>query len=488
MTERGTTEIKVKTPDYHVQSRTYLNNTFAHLQRVNGEDHHVGVEIKPAVEAKMFHLMERNERITKIFQSPHYQQTDEEKGILKGPSELIITGCMDGRFDVNFIGDKTVGIYKSEAGIIGVEQRGDGKIIPKSAEIVDGVQKTARKGKILTQGTAVHTSCAAIADIQKEVRANKKYMPDVFTTIDDQYEIGKASTAENANMFIVERTTLEATNNLYNAIRTHEGFEPLARTGFIATYDLVSRGLIFAENGISISTTDLTLEHKEDIERLLGNQIGEYGVHKDDIYQPDKLLTIARKSTVITRELMYSNNQKMVNARLELQDKISQMFPQFLPEQKQAIEYFIDSIHAKQYLAQIDKNHAKLKHGEQFISSSRYQEHYAYRDTEQVLGCRVPDPETAGDLLPLKLKVMRGHMPAEEPIIYIIGSPADAMDYQQQNKGMDRSRKECLDFFKSFIRHKNVANLVRSQKLIPVPLIYDEFGGILEIPDFSYVV
>lgn len=488
MAERPNTEIVVKTPDYHVQAHTYLNNTFAHLQNVNGhQDTHTHTEIKPAIEAEFFAIANRNEGIAKTFQSSAYLEVVKGKEELKGPSHLAVTGCMDGRFDVNLIG-KTITTYKTTGGIMEVERRGDGKIIPKPAELCVGIQKTARSGRILTQGGIIHTKCAAASEIQRDVNANKPYMPEIFNNLEAQYRIGKATTPEEANLYLVKKTTLAATNDLYNTLRTHEGFEPLARTGFTATYDLETRGLVFSKNGCTISTAELSKQHSGDIGRVIGKEVGEYGIHQKDFYDPQNLLTIAKKSRIIIATLMNSDDQNLANFQRELRNCINGLLPDFLPEQKQAVEFLVDTFVSKQYLAGLDSNHLKRDHGEQYISSSRYGEYYGYRDTEQVLGCRVPDPETAGNLLPLQLKVLRGHIPADRPKIYIVGSPADTADYQQQNRGMDRSRKECLDFFKSFIRHENVAGLVKSQKLIPVPVIFDENGGILEIPDFSYVV
>lgn len=482
-------------------------------------------------------VINRNNEIADLLygEQSDFPKLVEEKLTLMGNSIKIGLGfCVDGRFSTIFLAGRFASATEVPAGEIAVFRRdSDGALIPVSADLNMALKQTVDEGEpnhelleiFFAHGSLSepHRGCAAIgltltalqsqqSDLDnaqsdeieiKESLARKAELEAVLSKQDIQ-AILIAPTPEDANLLLLEKTSLKAVDNIYNIYRKQANQEEVKQVGVTAFYDSDTMGIVLnyakRDTGNYLSTTELVNRYRQGLEQFDRGNLGYFGSEKDTFTKHATIVEFSRKILNITKVLLnkhidYPINQLGEQICQEINDKIKVMYPDLSLQQKQGLAFFIARTMAFQYLTGLSSftdypNYAFAKHLEEYLAVSMRGEFVGQFDTHQAFGYNAVDGKTAVDRTKIALAVMQKNNPkSTKPRLLFVCSSIAQEDAQSKNKSILRAKANNQILYKELRMDPTLATEIARGRLVLLPVLVEEnTRKVLRIVDQSAVI
>ncbi len=485
------------------QVRGYLENFYSRLgSKGRGQINQVSKQVTD--------IINRNNHISALMHGSSYEYVAVMKKGLTGAVTFGLGFCVDGRIARIYFGP-AVSTWEVPAGEIAVEPRlSDGKLIPKSHDLCEGIKRSVTPSKDLFEIFFAHYDstdpghgCAAIAGVLQALKAKDKTAAEMeILDKDDIKFMLKCQNAEDANAYLLEKTSIEAITNFYNTCRQQAGLKPLAQVGIVALFDTATVGVTLKKDGQVLSTTELTNQYRSVIQKIFGTEIGKFGNSGAIFTYPGHFLDFSERVLKLIESLL--NPHVHINLEDEhdharpnqfynhIDDQINQFYPLLTPRQKQALRFFLARTVAFQYMTGLSEvsshpHHPFATHKETYMAVSERGEFVGKFDTEQAFGSSAADIQVGIKQIKIEISVMtKTNSHNGKPFVLFVCNPISSGDFRRNSKGMQRARANNASFVRSILADKQLRELIREQRLIIIPtLIDDESREVLEIVDHS---
>ncbi len=429
-------------------------------------------------------IIERNNAVAKILDSVPYRRTVKQKKDLLGKAQLGLIFCIDGRIPAIFLGGRFARHWEVPAGEITVTKRkSDGKLIPESSDLSEAFREIASQGGEVLEVVLAHTSflghgCGAMAAKKKAGVLPPK------------------TSVEDANIQIIEETTLPAITTIFNDFRLDTGNPPLQRVGIAALYDTDTGGIILnhplRKAKQALSTTELTNRYASQIAKLKGMNQGAQSSFKTKFSKLEYLTSFSEAVANMTELLMARSKQNEV--LVEIDSYLEIYYADLTKVQQQALRFLICRTIAFQFLTGLSKvtvtslNHAFAEHEEKYLAVSLTGATLGKFDPEmQGFSSTPADAKVAISNIKTKLSIMgKSTNKTNFPYILFICSPTSKKTLKDQSGVLRRTISRNAELLRSIVADPDLSNLVKTGSLLPVSvLIAEDTREVLEVIDHS---
>lgn len=468
------------------QLYTYLSYLYSNIeldpssQDLFPDTENIKAEIERKGVERGIQIVERNNAVAQIINSPEYKAIHERQIAQKGNCALGVSECIDGRLPRIHLWGLTAGVQESLAGVLSTRvSLIDGRVKLRSQTLEQSIAARPSAGfSQLLQVSLAHSECGAMNMWSKQREENGNPFPQ-DNLIDANYELYSPGT--------------EAITRIYNNSATSQEKPPLKKIGIRLYYDTDTMGLTLdptSEDGKSVSTSDTVKSLRKEFEAYDSK-------YKDNFDDLEVLLSKERDQTDLV-DLLFQNDRfnRIVQRALER----SQELHDLTPEQQQAFRYIWARFTALQILTgtykgtERNENHVHVEqpfahHNESYMSvtvDDGLNVIVGQFDPEvQVFGATVPNAEEAVNHITTEDMLMdkRGEDTKPPRVLFISAAMAEDSNDPASYK---KARANVANAYRQIVETPQMAKLILSGKIIPIPVIIkNRSAQIVGVPNLA---
>lgn len=445
---------------------------------------HMGHQVSDRDQDRIWAIIERNNQVAKILENPNFRSLVKKERQLLGSTILGLVFCIDGRIPAIFLGGRFARHFEIPAAEISViKRKSDGKLVPDSTDLNEGLRRVATDEDDLLEIVCAHTSlldphhgCGAMA-----AKRNANLLDPKLSN-------------EQANLKIIKEKSIPALTNIYNEFRQQHGLEPLKVVGISALYDTDTFGIILnydlRDQHDSLSTTQLTTKYQDTLDDFFIKNNLVFGAFKDK-FSELKFLTPFSKNIVQIIEAIL-DSKVAPDLLQEVNDYIEQHYIELTDSQQKALRFILIRNIAFQYLTGLCKvkkstlHHPFATHEEGYMSvAMRGATIGKFDPASQAFASTPADPGQAIHNINTMLSIM-GDSAKIKPYILFICNSVNNRDLRENNHIIQRLMGSNAGLLRDIIADKKLGGMIENGELIPVPvLIEEDTRELLKIIDHS---
>lgn len=445
---------------------------------------HIGHKITIRDRKRIFSVIERNNLVASILQTPSYKQVIKENTHMLGNTNLGLVFCIDGRIPALFVGGRFARHYEVPAAEISViKRKSDGKLIPDSTDLNEALRRVATSGSELLEIVFAHTSllnphhgCGAMA-------AKKS-----AGLIDGNQSL------EIANLKIIKDKTIPSLTNIFNDFREQVGLKSLKTVGVSALYDTDTFGVILnydlKDKNQSLSTTELTQKYQNELNQTLAKNKLEFGIFNHNF--TDLSAVTSFSETLAKIEHLILKEEILPQIIEEINQYLDQHYQELSYSQIKALRFILVRTIVFQYLtglSQIKRNkldHPFASHQEAFMSvAMRGATIGKFDPANQAFASTPADPPEAISNINTMLSIM-GNSEVVTPYILFVCNSVNFRDLKENNQIVQRLMGSNAGLLRDIIADKKLGEMIEKGEIIPVPVLIEEDSReVLKIADHS---
>lgn len=434
-----------------------------------------------------YQIINRNNHVSEILHSKEYEDIREQEIELIGDCKLRLGFCVDGRIP-RFIFGRSISAWEIPGGVLTTQKRvSDGKLIPAAPDLAESVKDLADDGTDLLEVFFAHYDstktpehgCSANERYLRELRANTHISADDMVAIKNE----ATKSPEDANLLLIDNTSVEAVTNLYNTEAKLKGKNTLSRVCISALYDTTTMGVVLKTNSQELSSTKISNDMAESIEQTTKIQFGKY---RDNFNDPEQLPNFFGDSLTVTKYLLGNPEFKKITDSF-----IDSNYADLTHHQKIGLPFLIAKSAANQHLTGFSQvldgeaTHPFANHQESALSISLRGDYVGQYDTKQLFCSNAASSESAVAQLNLELGVMdKLGSSIDKPRLVFICSSVDREDFDSKNTNFNRAKANNYAFFRDVLADEDLQTRIINGTLIPITvLIRDDDKEVVYIPN-----
>ncbi|MBI4038784.1 hypothetical protein HY384_02395 [Candidatus Daviesbacteria bacterium] len=443
---------------------------------------HINHLIPQKDKGKIWAIIERNNQVAKILQTPNQRKIIKKQYELIGRIALGLVFCIDGRIPAIFIGGRFARHFEVPAGEIStLNRKSDGKIIPDSSDLNEALRRIASSGDDLLEIIFAHTSlsnprhgCGAMMAKRK---ANLK-SPGI--------------SLEEANLNIIQQKTIPAISNMYQEFRTQLGLEPLKLVAVAALYDTDTFGIILnydlRKEGKHLSISELTNKYKGEMDEYFQKNNLFFGSMKEKFCDL-KYFTHFYQNVMFVEESLMG---KKVAAKIseEVKGYIKGFYPDMTDHQKNALFFLLLKNISFQYLTGSSvlkkrvEHHPFFSHEESYMAVAMRGATIGKFDPQnQAFAASPADPKQAIANINIMLPLLGK---SQKPYILFVCNSINLRDLKENSVVLQRLLGSNSGLLRDIIADQKLGQMIEKGEMVPVPVLIEEnTREVLKIVDHS---
>jgi len=436
---------------------------------------------------KVLGYFDSNNLMSHILADNEFMKIEKREKELKGNCKLGTVFCIDGRISALHQFGRTVNSWEIAGSLMPFEEK-DGRKYLTSRRLIGAMKDTAseKEGRELLEIVTAHTS-----------------------THDKKHRCGRITLGVNRGEFEgdVDEVALteaeyrrEAFENTYNGILINQGKKPQDQVAITAMVDTDTMGFIlnFGQDN-ELSTTNVLMKDGlvEIIDGAIGQEVGKFGSMRDLFTNPKSFIEYSNRVEKITRYLMtkeIDNSSSGLSFIREVQTYIDTYYEKLTPSQKQALLFTFCRTIANQYVTGLagdeEIHHPYLHHNEDYIVISPNGKPFGRYDINRQSFASTPqNREEMLTHTKIKLSILDGNRKKDDrgPDVILISTPInERIANQASGTTFHAAEDAAIAYYNRLINDAEVADRIKTGRLIIVPIIIDEDSGkMLGVRDYS---
>lgn len=462
---------------------------------------------------KAIAFIEDSNEMSRMWHGEELTKLRMEEMKIQGPSPVYKIKCIDGRKPRGYEGEAHS--LKSEKAQLALSRnKSTGQLIPLGADICvnlsDPTEEPVEMSLAHYDSVNSHQGCAAMGLVLKDFLNNISSTWQ-FLTPDEIRLIQSAADRSLAysNLLLLELTNKTALDNIHNDYRLLQGYQPLKHVAITALFDTRTMGIELWTPLIIKNDTQLSLPEENDIKKLSTTLLTrkyadmiaglknapKMGIFRDNFAHRSAFTEYSKSLVNLSRQLSDKSTPLTSTGNelfVEVADFISQYYPEYTPNQQQAIRYRIIRTIVHQYLTALHlapEKHLYSDHGEKFISIAEDGNYPGkYLIEYQCFRMSGPDITTSARRLQISASVMDSiNVDQGQPHVAFFSTSISQSDYEHRNDPLHNekykdARRESIKFYKGLMENTLFRSLVESKNTIPIPLLtIRETGEVVKV-------
>lgn len=427
----------------------------------------------PPVLFRTAEIIERNNHIADIIDSPRFAALLTQEREMIGDCRLTASKCIDGRLAIIHVLGRAISTWTSKAGEINtIPSPFDHRDDIKSGILEASISATAARGRNYLNVSLAHTSlknpdhgCGAMRE-----KRNRGTVPATGDLVLENLKIHEQNNA--------------AITHTYNRFAQQYNGHRLQTASISAVSDTDTLGLVLGYNtpdelDTSRLTSDLTPQIA-DLMSTLHPIYAQPGIAADFFTKSDHFIDFYEMLVHTTKTLLTSDATKPVR------DYVENNYGTLNVSQKHALIFLLARTISMQYLTGLHKapHHAFSDHGEGYQAISQDGPFVGNFDPElQVFGANVGNIPDAVDHILTQSAIMDQAKKTEHPhILFTSFSVSPNQPEASIRRALGRNR----EFFMNLVANPQIKDKIIAGELVIIPTMIDgHTRKILYIPNYA---